>query len=82
MSEAVADYGKSDLINVLLLLLLLLLGRSWAGCLAGWLAGCLAGWLAGSSPSPSSPKLFITQRVALSGYIYIYIYQSFGGKGS
>ena len=53
-----------------------------AGCwLAEWLAGWLACWLAGrrlfrrfKSPPPTttpSPKLPITQRVALSVYIYI-----------
>ena len=58
---------KRDML--LLLLLLLLLGRSWAsGWLAGWLAGWLTGWLAGWLPPPHSPKLPITQRVALSVY--------------
>ena len=37
-SEACADWGVSDLSSVLLLLLLLLHRRSWAG----WLAGCPA----------------------------------------
>ena len=64
MFEAVADWSKPDLISVLHApLLLLLLGRSWAGgrqaswladwllpgCwLTSWLVSWLAGWLTGS----------------------------------